>query len=112
MIDLDGSYDGAIPVPLLNNKDVSNTYGIASVADHMQTHVTSPDLLCSAMPEYLFYAFDTINNLSSAGADSCLLFRRGYKHIFDYLNTYKCSRSTTQYTEGLVASGAKDSRSC
>jgi len=108
---VDGSYEGAIPVTFMNRDEVAKSYGYAPMADHLVTRITSPDLLCSTSPEYIFYAFDVINNISSVGADSRLLFRRGHQHIYEHLSVKSQKRLPSKdYQEGIVTDDAVDSR--
>lgn len=64
-----GSYDGAIPVAFLNQDSVPNSYGYAGISGHLIARITSSDLLCSTLPEYLYFAFDTIHIISSQGKE-------------------------------------------
>ncbi len=105
----DGSYDGAIPVSFLNHDDIPNSHGYASITDHLLTRITSPDLLCSTLPEYLYFAFDTIHNLSSQGRDSRLLIKRGYEHMYDYIHNRR-HLTSGGYSESITVSDAIDSR--
>ena len=77
----DGSIEGAIPSGFWRDKGFCGKYGYAGIEDHMRTRLLNSSLHMSCNPDYIFFAFDAINNVTSRGIDSRFIFKRGFEHM-------------------------------
>jgi hypothetical protein len=77
----DGSYDGAIPVGLWSSDGNANAHGFAGIGKHMRCRLKNTSLLCSTDPKYIYFAFDSVNNLMGGGSDNRLVLKRGFEHM-------------------------------
>ena len=100
----DGSYDGAIPIGLWNGNQTANEFGYATLAEHMRCRVKNSSLLCSTDPRYIYFAFDTVNNVMSRGMDNRLVLRRGFEHMLGP------TKILGQSNDSMLSSDMLDSR--
>ena len=100
----DGSIEGSIPAGLWNSQAHCHKYGFASIQEHMRCRLMNASLPTSCNPEYMFFAFDAVNNAMSRGMDSRFIFRRGFEHMMGESSVHK-SRS-----EDSIVTDAIDSR--
>ena len=77
----DGCYDGAIPIGLWTDERGANSHGFAGIASHMRCRLKNTSLLCSTDPRYIYFAFDSVNNLMARGVDNRLVLKRGFEHM-------------------------------
>ena len=77
----DGSITGAIPVCLWNSDTLVRKHGFATIQNHMKNRLKNSSLLCSTDHRYIFFAFDSMNNIMSRGTDTRLVLRRGFEHM-------------------------------
>ncbi len=74
----DGAVIGSLPCGLLADDAFLRSYGFAGVAEHMRCRVKNPSMLSSTDYRYIYYAFDSIANLSLRGHDSRVILNRGF----------------------------------
>jgi hypothetical protein len=55
--------------------------GFASIEDHMRCRFKNSSLLCSTDPRYIYFAFDSVNNVMARGVDNRIVLRRGFEHM-------------------------------
>eukprot|EP00978_Attheya_sp_CCMP212_P016917 scaffold44688_cov58-Attheya_sp.AAC.1 len=77
----DGSIDGAMPVPVMNQRSWTRRYGFAGVVEQIQARSWNASLLCGTDPRQFFNAFDQLNNLYLRMNDSRVVMRRGFERI-------------------------------
>ena len=77
----DGSIDGAIPSGFWTDNKFCGKYGYAGIEDHMRTRLMNSSLPMSCNPDYIFFAFDAVNNLLSRGIDNRYVLKRGFEHM-------------------------------
>ena len=102
--DDDGTIEGAIPSGFWTDKKFCGKYGFAGIEDHMRTRLMNSSLPMSCNPDYIFFAFDAINNLLSRGIDNRFIFKRGFEHMLGDSSVHRVSN------DDVVGSDVIDSR--
>ena len=77
----DGSYLGALPFFLYDDRAHNSNYGYDGVHEHTLVRLKDHSLLTSTTLAYLMYSFDTILNLSLTKHHSNEFFKRGLQNI-------------------------------
>jgi len=77
----DGSIVGCIPSPLWTCEKFIESFGVASIVEHMRSRIKNSSLRCSTEPTYLFFAFDAISNALCFHDYPQLILSRGYEHM-------------------------------
>jgi predicted GIY-YIG superfamily endonuclease len=80
----DGSMAGAIPVSLLQDRDVLASSGVASLYDMARTRLLDPSLLSSTNSVYQCFMWDMVANLSLRGVSAEVFWRRGFIGVPGY----------------------------
>ena len=80
----DGSMAGAIPVSLLQDKNVLASSGVASLYDMARTRLLDPSLLSSTNSIYQCFMWDMVANLSLRGVSAEVFWRRGFIGVPGY----------------------------
>ena len=74
-IPIDGSFAGAIPVPLLIEK---NELGFATIHDHLKNRLTSCSVSTGTNPKYIAFGYDMICNLFANHQHHEVVMNRGF----------------------------------
>ena len=80
----DGSMAGAIPVSLLQDRNVLASSGVASIYDMARTRILDPSLLSSTNSVYQCFMWDMVANLSLRGVSAEVFWRRGFIGVPGY----------------------------
>jgi predicted GIY-YIG superfamily endonuclease len=80
----DGSMAGAIPVSLLQDRNVLASSGVASLYDMARTRLLDPSLLSSTNSVYQCFMWDMVANLSLRGVSPEVFWRRGFIGVPGY----------------------------
>ena len=100
----DGSYDGAIPIGLWKSASDANSFGFAGIEDHMRCRLKNPSLQCSTDPRYIYFAFDSVNNVMARGMDNRVVLKRGFEHMLGPM------KIRGESNDSLLSSDLVDSR--